>query len=415
MAGLMALFGLRLSAQQVRIFQENGAWQLQVNQKPFYIQGAVGNSYPEKLAAYGGNSMRTGADSTRLDHLANLGLYALVNLPVKPQRDGMDYDDARAVEQQKVHILNIVRQTKDNPAILMWAVGNELDFIPHDTAYNLKVWDAVNQIARAIHRIDPNHPVMTVIGTGRMDKVEEIKKRCPDIDLLGINAYRSIYSIAKQLSRYGWDRPYVITEWGPDGYWEVPTTPWHAPYEQTGLEKYLSYKNKYRKAILSQQGKCLGSYVFYWATFKQETTHTWFCLFDRQGRESAMVGLMQQFWSHTTPTNQAPLVDSLNIAGHVRYQPIYLSASKRYSAWVTATDPDNDSLNYRWEIRPEAVYAAYAGQGEQVPRPIAGLISPGQATISFMAPRRPGAYRLFVYAYDGHGHFSTANLPFLTQ
>ncbi|MDH4165891.1 MAG: hypothetical protein OEV90_05705, partial [Gammaproteobacteria bacterium] len=34
------------------------------------------------------------------------------------------------------------------------------------------------------------------------------------------------------------------------------------------------------------------------------------------------------------------------------------------------------------------------------------------ANPSFIAPRRPGAYRLFVYVHDGSGGAGHANIPF---
>jgi hypothetical protein len=85
------------------------------------------------------------------------------------------------------------------------------------------------------------------------------------------------------------------------------------------------------------------------------------------------------------------------------------------SANVTANDPDHDKLTYRWEIRPEAIYASYAGQGEKVPQPVPGLITGQADRISFKTPSSSGAYRLFVYVRDGHGHFSTGNLPFYVR
>ena len=55
------------------------------------------------------------------------------------------------------------------------------------------------------------------------------------------------------------------------------------------------------------------------------------------------------------------------------------------------------------------------GRGEVVPEPLPGLITMHSDQITFMSPSESGAYRLFVYVYDGKGHFSTGNLPFYVR
>jgi hypothetical protein len=72
-------------------------------------------------------------------------------------------------------------------------------------------------------------------------------------------------------------------------------------------------------------------------------------------------------------------------------------------------------LSFTWEIRPEAQYAAYAGQGEKEPKPLPGLEKEKKPNVLFIAPSVKGAYRLFVYVYDGNNHFSTANTPFFVE
>jgi len=399
-------------SQSVEIRKNGNNWQLMVNQKPFFIKGVVGHTYLEKVKAYGGNSVRIGYGKEELDKAQKLGLKALVGLPADAERYGMNYDDQAAVKKQIDETVEIVRKIKDHPAVLMWAIGNEMDYIPGTLPFKKSLWDAVNETAKAIKAVDPNHPVMTVIGTSMMEKVADIVKICPDIDLLGINTYGDIYLLPETLKKYGWTKPYVISEWGPDGYWEVKKTKWGAPYEQTGREKYDCYQNKYQKAI--ETGNCLGSYVFYWFN-KQETTHTWFSMFDEKGQESPLPKLMKMLWTGQRDANLAPIVDSLNIDKFVRYQDIVIQSGSKHQAKVVASDPDKDAITYLWEIRPEAVYASYAGQGEKEPQPISGLIQEQKATISFVAPKENGAYRLFVYAFDGNKQFSSANLPFLVE
>lgn len=400
------------NSQQIKIVSNQGKWQLLVDNHPYFIKGVVGHTYLEKVKEYGGNSVRIGSRKEELDMAQKLGLTALVNLPASSERYGFDYNDKVAVQKQLEKAVDIVRKTKDHPAVMMWAIGNEIDWIPGNKQYNPKLWDAINDIAKAIKAIDPSHPVMTVIGTSSMKKIAEIVRQCPDLDLLGFNTYGDIYTLPDTLKKYDWTKPFVISEWGPDGYWEVPKTTWGAPYEQTGREKLNCYEQKYRKAI--ESSNCLGSYVFYWY-HKQETTHTWFSMFDEKERETPLPKLMKQLWTGKRDANLAPVVDSVNIDKFVRYQDIKLKSGSQHSAKVTVSDPDNDALTYLWEIRPEAVYASYAGQGEKTPPLLQGLIQNQDKDIRFSVPKEKGAFRLYVYVSDGNNQFSTANLPFLVE
>jgi hypothetical protein len=138
-------------------------------------------------------------------------------------------------------------------------------------------------------------------------------------------------------------------------------------------------------------------------------------MFDENQRETPLPKLMKQLWTGQRDANLAPVVDSINIDNYVRYQNIVLKAGAEHKAVVIASDPDKDALTYSWEIRTEAVYASYAGQGEKTPPVLPGLIRLQEKNITFKAPSEKGAYRLFVYVSDGNNQFSTANLPFLVK
>ena len=370
----------------------------------------------EQLTGSGANSVRIWNNyDENLKKADSMGLSVLVSLPVKAERDGFDYSDETTVKLQKEDILKMIRLLQYHPSVLMWAVGNELDFIPGNKPYYTSMWDAINDIAREIKLIDPDHSVMTVIGTSRFDKVTEIVNRCPDIDLLGINAYGDMDQMPGLLRKYGWEKPYVFTEWGVSGYWEVPKTKWGAPFEENSSVKAGLYQNKYRSVILADSDRCLGSYVFLWGR-KQETTPTWFGMFDEKGNASEAVNIMKDCWGGGPVNNHAPRIDSMNLAGNSYFENVYLSPGAVDTAAIYARDPDKDSLTVDWQIRPEAEYASYAGQGEKTPSVVPDcILENNRKIVPFKAPITAGAYRIYVFLYDGHEHFATANFPFYVR
>jgi hypothetical protein len=403
------------AAVRVEIRNEGDGFRLYRGGEPFFIKGAVGWSYLEELAEAGANSLRT--SPRLLDEAHGLGLTVLVNLRMAAERDGFDYDDEEAVQEQFNRIREIVMEHKDHPAVLMWAVGNELDHIPGNLDYNLKMWDAVNDIARMIKETDPNHPVMTVIGTGRPEKLGELIERCPDLDLLGVNAYADIVDVPAWLREFHWDKPYAVTEWGPSGHWEVPRTRWGVVIEETSTEKARLYRERYERVMLADP-LCIGSYAFLWTSDRQERTHTWYNMFTGHGLKKGSVGSMQYMWTGRWPANRAPEIESLTINGKSARDNISLVRGSINTARVVVTDPDNDPLTIEWELLPEPTrFGAYAGQGETKPPAVEGFIrSVENGAISFEVPGEPGTnYRLFVYAYDNGGNAATANIPFFVN
>jgi hypothetical protein len=409
---------LALVAQnRVVITAPNGKFQLLLNGQPYFIKGAVGSDYLRKLRDYGGNSIRTGSKRTVLDTAHALGLTALVNLPVRAERDGMNYDDAEAVKKQHEAVLDVVRRTKDHPAVLMWALGNELDFIQANVKlhYNVKVWDAVQALAREIHQLDPAHPVMTVVGSINREKIGDLLARCPDLDLLGINEYGDLAKIPTWLREFGWQKPYAVTEWGPTGFWQVPKTPWKAPIEETSTEKAARYRERYEGTIAADRDRCLGSYVFLWRQH-QERTHTWFGMFDAEGRETEAVEVMHYEWQGRWPQNRTPKLDSVKLNGKTARDGVTLQPGQASGAEVWVRDPDGEPLRLQWEILREGTDFPYGGNGEKRPPAVPGLMTDASAPrLQFRAPVEEGPYRLFVYAYDGHDHWATANVPFFVK
>jgi hypothetical protein len=400
----------------VEVRNVDGRWQLYVNHQPFYIKGAgLEHGDQEKLAAHGGNSFRTwhtenGRETGRqvLDRAHKNGLYVTMGLDMIPERHGFDYSDTNAVARQLAGIKVEVLKYKDHPALLMWDIGNELNL----NATNQKVWDAVNDVSRMIHQVDPNHPTTTSIAGFNKELVNQIKTRAPDLDLLAIQMYADIVNLPRYLRAAGWDGPYVVTEWGATGHWEVGKTEWGAPIEDDSTTKAELYRKRYEIAISSDTNRCLGSYVFLWGQ-KQERTPTWYGMFLKSGEETETVDVLQYLWTGGWPDARSPELKGFWLAGKTAHENVHLIPGQEYPAKVVVQPLNPSPLTYSWEIMPESAAETAGGDFESTPARLPGLVSQnndGMADVK--APAKPGAYRLFAYVITGNGKAAYANIPF---
>ena len=403
---------------KVEIRQRDGRLQLYVDRQPFYIKGAgIELGSPELLKHHGGNCFRTwstdnGRDSGKqvLDRALTNGLYVAMGLDVDHERRGFDYDNTNAVARQFEKLIGQVEQLKNHPALILWVVGNELNF-----EKNPKVWDAVNELSRRIHQIDPNHPTTTTLAGFNKETVALVKARAPDLDFLCFQMYCDIINLPRYLAEAAWDKPYIVTEWGATGHWECGKTAWGAPIENDSTTKADLYQMRFDKVIHSDQKLCLGSFVFFWGQ-KQERTPTWYGMFLESGEETAAVDVMHYVWNGTWPSNRSPRLEGAWLDGKTAAQSVRLRPGQSCQAKVAAADPDHDMLSFRWEIMPESTSRNIGGDRESKPPVLPGLISdPSREEISLQAPTKPGAYRLFAYVFDGKGHAAHVNIPFLVE
>ncbi|WP_026464216.1 glycoside hydrolase family 2 TIM barrel-domain containing protein [Adhaeribacter aquaticus] len=399
---------------KVEVKKGTEGYQLIRNGKPYFIKGAGGTNYMDRVAAYGGNSIRTWSTANAqeiLDQAQRLGLTVTMGLNVRKERHGFDYNNSDAVTKQLQELREEVLKFKDHPALLMWGIGNELNL----SYTNPKVWDAVNNIAKMIHEVDPNHPATTMLAGANKKEIDRIKAQSPELDLLSFQTYGGLGKLPGTLENAGWTGPYVVTEWGPVGHWEGPQTPWKASVEETSSEKAAGYKSRYEEAVLQDKTRCLGSYVFLWGQ-KQERTPTWYGVFTEKGEETEVVDVIQYLWSGKWPQNKAPRLDSFLLDGKKSTNQIYVKAGGDYIADARVKDPEKEKLTYRWELLPEGTNFGEGGDREDRPQPIPGQVTTGaggRATLK--APAKEGPYRLFVYAADGHNNVATANIPFFVQ
>ena len=146
---------------------------------------------------------------------------------------GTDYTN----EDQKKKMMDSVRQVvteyKDEPYILMWVLGNENNYgypgtpdVEPGMGCRAKIqpdayYAFVNEVAKMIKSIDPNHPV--AICNGETVYLNYFAKYCTDVDVFGANVYRG----PNGFGRTYWEdvkdltgRPSIITEYGCPSYFK---------------------------------------------------------------------------------------------------------------------------------------------------------------------------------------------------
>ena len=414
------------TAVKVEIVRAGDGYQLMRGGEPYHIKGA-GREFGDiaSFAAHGGNSIRTwttrnDVETARqvLDEAHARGVTVALCLPMASEHWGFDYDDPKAVAKQLMRFRGEVLQYRDHPALLAWIIGNELNY----DYTNSKVYDAVNDISRMIHELDPNHPTTTTLAGLDAAVLEDVSTRASDLDFVSLQVYGQLFILPDFIRTTGYDRPFFVTEWGAIGWWEVGKTTWGAPIEATSTEKAGTYLKGYREKLEPMQGQMIGSYVFLWGQ-KQERTPTWFGLFTEDGEETEAVDVMHYIWNDGWPDNRAPQVESMMVDGKSAHDNVTLTAGQAYKAMIDVIDHEDDELTYRWELKPESVATQVGGAFEESIASLDGLLrSPGEpdkqpgppteAAAVFTAPS-PGEYRLFAYAYDGNGHAAHANVPFL--
>ena len=407
----------RMNAQTTKseIQLTEKGYQLFLDGEPFFVKGAgVHNGDIEALARHGANSLRTWSTENGkevLDKAHELGLKVMMGIWVGLERHGFDYNDKEAIKEQLDRIRARVLELKDHPALMVWGIGNEMNL----ESQNPKVWDAVNDIAKMIHEIDPNHLTTTPLAGIDRNLVELVIKRAPEVDFLSVQLYGPMDVFSQILQASGYKGPLMVTEWGATGYWEVEKTEWGAPLENNSSKKADLYLQRYQKAILGQSKQVMGSYVFLWGQ-KQERTPTWFGMFMPDGNETEAVDMIHYAWNGEWPKNRSPRLEDFTLNGQRATNSVRLTAGESYEAQVVVKDLDGDGLEYRWEIMQESQSTTTGGDAESIPETTKGLFSePFSDLATFQAPKEEGAYRLFIYVEDGHKHTAHANIPFWVE
>ncbi len=374
------------------------------------------------MAQTGANSLRTwGAEHLErvLDEAQQNGLSVAVGIWLGHERHGFDYNDADQVAAQADEVAKVIARFKDHPAVLLWGLGNEME--GYAAGDNAAIWSAINNLATLARRLDPNHPTMTVVAEIGGNRVKNIHRLCPDIDIVGINCYGGIASLDKRYREAGGTKPYIVTEFGPPGVWETPKNAWGVAPELTSSEKALRYRAAWQ-ALVDARPLCLGGYAFVWGS-KQEATATWFGMLLPDGKRLGAVDALAAAWSGKAPANRCPAIEQFTVAGPASREAAESESDGRpadhvfdpgatIQATLAAKDPEADPLQVRFVLQREATALGTGGDAEEAPPSFPeAIVKSDSKQAEIRLPDAGGAYRLYVFVYDDHGGAAVANVP----
>lgn len=406
-----------LSSRSVYIRYSGGKYVLYRFGKPFIVKGGAGTSHLKELSEAGGNTIRVwdtiGLKQTLADAEAN-NIAVVVGLPM-PYNDNMDafYNNDAKVQALLNQYRILINYYKKKKAVLCWCLGNELTYPLKPKFY--KFYVVFNCFVAMIHREDPDHPVTTTLINFEKQYLINIKL-WTDIDFISFNIFGEIRHLNNNLNsfRLSWNGPFLITEWGIDGPWPGrEQTVWGAFIESASNKKAEEYLNVYRYYLPAKNPNFLGSIVFFWGQ-KQETTPTWFSMFDKFGNKSQAVNVMQYLWRGKWPEHQAPninymLVDGKGARDNLIYRPNTVINAK---VWMKDTTL-NKELRFEWYVQPEDWFMVHNFYNQKPRQSIDSLfVSQKSESAVLHVPATEGPYRLYVNIYNPNGYFATCNTPF---
>ncbi|MGW0859295.1 discoidin domain-containing protein [Streptomyces sp. NPDC002690] len=396
----------------VKVTGSQGNWQLQVGGQPYTVKGltwgpSVADSpkYLPDVKSMGVNTIRTwgtdGSTKPLLDAAAANGIRIINGFWLQPgggpgSGGCVNYvTDTTYKNNSLTEFAKWVDAYKSHPATLMWNVGNE-SVLGLQNCYSGTELEAqrnayttfVNDVAKKIHSIDPDHPVTsTDAWTGAWPYY---KRNAPDLDLYAMNSYGDVCNVQRDWVAGGYTKPYIITETGPAGEWEVANDANGIPEQKTDVQTAAGYTNAWN-CVTAHRGVALGATMFHYGT-EHDFGGIWFNLLPGGFKRLSYYAVKQAYAGSTAGDNTPPVISNMTVS-----PASAAPAGKEFTVHADVRDPDNDPVTYK--IFLSGNYA----NGDK------GLVeaawrSTGNGTFAVTAPEKLGVWKVYIRAEDGHGN-----------
>ncbi|WP_406143589.1 discoidin domain-containing protein [Streptomyces sp. NBC_01012] len=411
-AAALPLPAAQAAGSVVKVEGSQGAWSLTVDGSPYTVKGltwgpdvADAGKYMPDVKSMGVNTIRTwGTDATTeplLDSAAENGIKVVAGFWLQPgggpgSGGCVDYlTDTDYKNDMLAEFPKWVDAYKDHPGVLMWNVGNE-SVLGLQNCYSGDVLEQqrdayttfVNDITKKIHEVDPNHPVTsTDAWTGAWPYY---KKNAPDLDLYAVNSYDAVCDIKQTWEEGGFDKPYIVTEGGPAGEWEVPDDGNGIPDEPTDVAKAEGY-GKAWQCVTDHTGVALGATLFHYGT-EYDFGGVWFNLLPAGQKRLSYYAVKEAYGADTSGDNTPPVITDLTVDNDSAVQ-----AGKPFTVKASISDPDGDALTNEVLLNSK-----YVDENEQLVD--AEFTDNGDGTFEVTAPDRLGVWKVYIKSSDGNGN-----------
>jgi cellulose synthase (UDP-forming) len=408
-------------------FVEGGPrnFKLMIKGKPFYIKGVAYNtahdwrdgnmpltrrqvkSDMQKMKDMGANTIR------RYDHgiydrnVINIAeeynLNVLYGFWFDPAVDY--YKDSVQVQEYIKSVEDKVEEYKDRPSILAWSLGNETwGLLKHSyakpclTKVRQSYIGLIEHLAKRIHEIDPTRPVFSCLEHEEYQlpgELAALHDGAPSVDVIGINSYyrEQISNLNSVFYQFDSVRPYLVSEFGPRGYWD----PHHNRVEGKSLiedseaEKAAWYGEQWKKYVFANKGYNIGGVAYCWHD-RMEGSNTWFGITDYKGRVKLSYYALKEAWTGEKEET---------LPSYTIVMPEKIKPGNEYLFSALPSKKTNKEITYQWSLNKDEYLKkvdalTYEDEGKNV------LVK---------IPEKSSNYRLYLYVSDEDGNVTTASLP----
>ncbi len=412
---------------------------LYVGGKEFFIKGAcinggnsaAGHFYYDWAAESGVNVLRSysindfSTNNTTQDNLAHIeamgkmGIYTDFGISVNNY--WKSEWDPEVVKPE----LTYIQPYLNNPYILMWNIGNEMEngavVGSADQVKLDRMWAFIDGMAKLIKENDPyKRPVTTTLAGYGEAMFNDCLEKCPNLDFISINSYpphvANVHAKLNANPKYvASGKPYIITEYGPVGTWEgvCPKTSWGAVIEGSGNEKAANFYDIHENHIeVHKDEGCIGGFAFLWGYQTHGALGTYYAMFDEFEHYALpqVDGMAEAFG--VTVEKKAPVIEDrydLTIDGKAVNQNVVLYTGDSFRAEVIAASSTGVPLTYDWYV----IKDAYLSGSFREAGFVIAEYNDREASVTVPVPSEVGDYRLLVYARDDvNRKASSASFPF---